>query len=360
MKPFDRRSAILGDLDVGRLKGLEIGPLQDPMVRKSDGFVLYVDHADTEFIKNANRSPLFNNDDICDIDIVWGDRPLRELVPHPMDYVVASHVIEHVPDMIGWLIDLDGALTADGVICLAIPDRRFTFDLRRPESTAGEMIEAFLMRVRRPPARHLFDQIALQAAFPKAEAWEDDMLSQTTPEEKHLATARCMAERVTATTDYVDAHCWVFTPETFLNVAERLSGVGLFPFTIDYFHPTEYGDYVFHVRLRKSSDKARVAESIGDARQALKEWPPEQAYRDMQLVKVYEQKLPEPCYWNLMRELDARRKELDEQRRQFEDEMILLRDQTAYLRDMVGQYENSTSWRLTKPVRWLGGKLKRK
>ena len=187
MGHFDRRSAILGKLDIRRLRGLEIGPLHNPLVRKSDGVIFYVDHADTEFIKKANRNPQFNNDDIVDIDIVWGDRPLKELVPHPMDYVVASHVIEHVPDMIGWLMDLHGALTEDGLICLAIPDRRFTFDLRRPESTAGEMVEAYLLRVRRPPARHLFDQVSLQAAFPKAQGWEDDMFVQSPPQERHLS-----------------------------------------------------------------------------------------------------------------------------------------------------------------------------
>ena len=130
MGHFDRRKAILGNLDVRTLKGLEIGPLHNPLVRKADGVILYVDHADTEFIKKANPNPQFNNDDIVNIDIVWGDRPLKGLVPHPMDYVLASHVIEHVPDMIGWLMDLHGALKEDGLICLAIPDRRFTFDLR--------------------------------------------------------------------------------------------------------------------------------------------------------------------------------------------------------------------------------------
>ena len=197
MGHFDRRSAILGNLDYRNLKGLEIGPLHNPLVRKSDGFILYVDHADTEFIKKVNRNPQFNNDDIVDIDIVWGDRPLKDLVPHPMDYVLASHVIEHVPDMIGWLMDLHGALTEDGVICLAIPDRRFTFDLRRAESTTGEMVEAYLLRVRRPPARHLFDQVSLQAAFPKAQGWEDDMFVQSPVLEKHLpGAAACRARGI--------------------------------------------------------------------------------------------------------------------------------------------------------------------
>src|SRR5271157_2609777 len=223
MSHFDRRSVIFGDLDVRTLKGLEIGPKHNPLVRKSDGVVLYVDHADAEFIKNANQDPLINNDDIVDIDIISGDRPLKELVPQPMDYVVASHVIEHVPDMIGWLLDLYEALKEDGLICLAIPDRRFTYDLHRPESTIGELVEAYLLRARRPPARHLFDKVALHAAYPKAKAWEEDMTVKLPPAAESLPEAYRLAQHVASTVDYVDTHCWVFTPESFLDVVERLT-----------------------------------------------------------------------------------------------------------------------------------------
>src|SRR6185436_9508930 len=50
----------------------------------------------------------------------------------PYDWVVASHVVEHVPDLIGWLADL-AELTADGAaLVLVVPDRRYTFDALRP------------------------------------------------------------------------------------------------------------------------------------------------------------------------------------------------------------------------------------
>ncbi len=354
MSQFDRRGAILGNLDVRTLEGIEVGPLHNPMVRKADGVVYYVDHADTEFIKNANRNPQFNNDDIVDIDIVWGDRPLKELVPHPMDYAVASHVIEHVPDVIGWLLDLRGALKEDGIICLAIPDRRFTFDLLRPESTIGEMVEAYLLRARRPPARHLFDKVALHAAFPKAQGWEDDMVAQLPPQEGRLPDAYSLAERVASSVEYVDTHCWVFTPESFLDVAERLSRIGLFPFAIEYFHPTEYGDYEFYTRLRKSEDAATIAASFRGARDILKIAPTEQAYREMLLEKVHAQSLPEPCYQPWLRELADQRKELAEQRHRYYHETAQLKEQLLdqhrrldaeirYLQGMMEKVKTSTS-----------------
>ena len=353
MSPLERRrrQAILGDLDVAQLKGLEIGPLHNPLVRKSDGFVLYVDRSDTECLKKAHHDTHFSSDEIVAIDVVWRGRPLKDLVPQPIDYVVASHVLEHVPDLLGALDDLQAALADNGVICLALPDRRFTFDLRRPESTAGELVEAFLTRASRPPARHLFDQIALRAPLTKGEAWEDDLRSKLPTEAKHLAEARCVAERVASTGDYVDAHCWVFTPASFLDVAERLSGAGLFPFAIDSFHPTEYGDDEFYLRLRKSDDAACVAASIRAARRVLGDWPAERAYREMQVARVFGQPLPEESYWKVVRESAAARQ-------RFEDETHHLEVLARYMQELNAEYRRTWSFWITRPFRWLGRRFR--
>jgi hypothetical protein len=273
-------------------------------------------------------------------------------------------------------MDLHGALKEDGLICLAIPDRRFTFDLHRPESTIGELVEAYLLRARRPPARHLFDKVALHAAYPKAQAWEDDMTVQLPPAAEHLPEAYRLAQRVASTIDYVDTHCWVFTPESFLDVVDRLSQLGLFPFQIDYFHPTEYRDYEFYVRLRKSDDAAATAASIQNARDLLKVAPTEQAYREMLLEKVHAQTLPEPCYAHSLRDLDDQREQLADERRRFHHERQQLHHELAQqtrqwtdhrrrleneIRKMqawIDEVKTSTSWRLTRPVRWLGRVLR--
>jgi SAM-dependent methyltransferase len=369
MSHFDRRSAILGDLDVRSLKGLEIGPLHNPLIKKTDGVVFYVDHVDANYLRQITKDPNISLDDIVDIDIICGDRPLKELVPQKMDYVVASHVIEHVPDMIGWLMDLHGALKDDGIICLAIPDRRFTYDLHRPESTAGELVEAYLLQARRPPARHLFDRVSLYAAYPKAQAWDIDMAVQLPSKEASLPEAYRLAERVATTSDYVDAHCWVFTPESFLEVVDRLVGLGLFPFSIEYFHATEYRDYEFYVRLRKSNDTQAIVASLQNAREILKTAPTEQAYREMLLEKVHGQTLPEPTYGRSLRELAEQKREFEEaqhryyhelanQRRQLADQQHRLENEIRSARAWIAEVHASTSWRLTQPLRWLGRVLK--
>ncbi len=52
----------------------------------------------------------------------------------PADLLVASHVIEHVPDLITWLREIASVLKPTGQARLAIPDRRYTFDLLRVET----------------------------------------------------------------------------------------------------------------------------------------------------------------------------------------------------------------------------------
>ena len=71
--------------------------------------------------------------DILPIDVVLGDRSIAEaLVDHPkFDYVVGSHVIEQIPDLVSWFTDVHSILKPDGPFRLAIPDRRFTFDYLR-------------------------------------------------------------------------------------------------------------------------------------------------------------------------------------------------------------------------------------
>ena len=47
----ERRSRILAGIEVARERGLEIGPLDRAVVRKSDGPVEYVDYTDTESLR---------------------------------------------------------------------------------------------------------------------------------------------------------------------------------------------------------------------------------------------------------------------------------------------------------------------
>jgi len=269
----DKRTRMLGDIVLASSVGLEIGPLHAPMVQRHEGRVLYVDYASADTLRANFRHP-DGAADIVDVDIIWGDRPLRDCVGEPVDYVVASHVIEHVPDLIGWLLELHGVLKPGGIVGLAIPDRRRTFDVRRPISQLGEMMEAYLHRHRQPSVCQVFDAAALSKDSPEAEDWRAGESWLGLPAEVlgRLEPARDMVKALAVKPRYIDAHCWIFTPAAFLDTAEGLHRMGYFAFEIEGFHPTEPGAIEFQVRLRAvaEGDDGKIAASIARGRARLK------------------------------------------------------------------------------------------
>src|ERR1700722_11790090 len=94
-------------------EGLEIGPLCWPLLPKSEFNVKYVDHVSAAKLKKIYKDdPGVALDRIDKVDYPLAGRSLRNTVGGNklFDYVVASHVIEHVPDMVGWLQDMASVL----------------------------------------------------------------------------------------------------------------------------------------------------------------------------------------------------------------------------------------------------------
>jgi ubiquinone/menaquinone biosynthesis C-methylase UbiE len=158
-----RLEKILACIDVSTEIGLEVGALVNPIVTRDMGQVRYVDHATTEELKaKYAHDPNVDIHKIVDVDYVWGKEGLPELVGQdaPFDYLVASHVIEHVPDFIGWLKEIHAVLKVDGVLSLVIPDKRCCFDYHRQLTQVADVVDAFLHHSRKPSPRQVFDYIS--------------------------------------------------------------------------------------------------------------------------------------------------------------------------------------------------------
>lgn len=273
-----RTQKISGSLNLTSSCGVEIGPLNNPLLRKDEANVIYVDYATTEELRTKPYDSSINPADIVDVDVVWAEQPLRECMPEShreCDYVVAAHVIEHVPDIVGWLHDIRSILKSGGSLGLAIPDKRFTFDYCRNESTVGEMIEAWLHKYRRPSIRQVFDHCSLAVILDVHSAWLLPPNGADLPKlsgDLALRLAFDQAVEIAARPRYIDSHCWVFTPAGFLNQLEILAALELLPFTVDFFEPTLNGNLEFIVRLAADDPKRhdRIIESINRAREAIK------------------------------------------------------------------------------------------
>ena len=105
--------------------------------------------------RDDSAAPNVNIEDIVPVDYVWGDETLVEAADLGVyfDYLAASHVTKHVPDVIGWFGRIPSALKAGEVLSLEVPDKRFTFDCQRDVSGASEFIDALVLKSQRPPLR---------------------------------------------------------------------------------------------------------------------------------------------------------------------------------------------------------------
>ena len=60
---------------------------------------------------------------------------------HSLDYVVASHVLEHVANPAAALAEWRRVTRPGGIIYLVVPDRRMTFDRTRPLTTVDHLLD---------------------------------------------------------------------------------------------------------------------------------------------------------------------------------------------------------------------------
>ncbi|NOS87077.1 MAG: class I SAM-dependent methyltransferase [Methylococcaceae bacterium] len=141
-------------------KGVEIGALNNPIVKPTNGDIKFIDYTDTDTLKLKHQAYSDRVNKMVNVDYVWsGSGSLAEIVGdrHCFDYFIASHVIEHVPNMLGWFRGINEVLKHGGIFNLAIPDKRYTFDVNCPLSTVGQLVEADLLLYHIPSIRQMFD-----------------------------------------------------------------------------------------------------------------------------------------------------------------------------------------------------------
>ena len=257
LSPQDhRRAKLMTFLDVTKGPGLEVGPLHSPIVTKDMADVCYVDVFSQDQLRaNYANDPAVSLADIPEIDFVLsgpeGVRRLPEVVgtAAPFAWMIASHVVEHVPDLIAWLAEIAEILDDGGRLLLAVPDRRFTFDILRPVTTVGQMLQAHDLGETKPSVRAVFDLTRNAVRVSADDAWRGEVPDRD--ERIHdLAAAVSEAQRVRDGI-YVDSHVWIFTPSLFVEQLADLGRLGLSDFVVEKLVPTILNDLEFYAVLRR-------------------------------------------------------------------------------------------------------------
>ncbi|MGF6807900.1 SAM-dependent methyltransferase [Paraburkholderia sp. Clong3] len=259
-----RRYRLLKGLNVKESVGVEIGPLCWPLVRRSDGGeIIYVDHTDTPHLREKYKDdPNLDIEEIVDVDAVWGRNTLHEAIRgRYVDYVVASHVVEHVPDPVTWLRELAAVLKPTGEVRLVVPDRRFTFDYFRRESRLPEVLASYIARARVPQPYSLLDHCLSAADVSAHEAWQKRIDPHSVKRHHTWQGALHLARDAFENGTYHDVHCWVFTPRSFAKLIADLCEMELIDFACEDFNDTLHNDIEFSVVMRRSRDREYIADS---------------------------------------------------------------------------------------------------
>ncbi len=337
---MDRRERLIAGLDLEHACGLEIGPLANPVVKKSDGTILYVDYADADRLrKRYFNDPHVDISKIVTVDALWGEKSLYEALDGKgVDYIIASHVIEHVPDLVTWFGELHSVLLSGGVVRLAIPDKRYEFDYLRSETRLCDVLSAYLVRARVPQPHEIIDFCVNKVEVDTASIWREEIDPDHLPKSYTYEGAMWLARDVMSNGTYHDVHCWVFTPYSFAFLCMQLAEAGLLNFSCESFHDTEYGQLEFFVALVKSADQREIVES----------WR-----RMMRVTRV-------DTLSQMANLFDAASSEVAEndlaECRLVIQRLRLSLDESVKISEA---YRNSTSWKITSPLRWIKSRLKK-
>lgn len=304
--------------------GLEIGPSFNPLFPKREGYrVKVLDHAPKEVLVRKYREhgmPQEQIDRIEDVDYVWSGEPLPELVGEDrFDYVVASHVIEHTPDIIAFLNECRQILAPGGVVCLVVPDKRFCFDRFRPLSSLGQVVDAHVLPRKEGVLAPLLDGLAYGAnRFGTEVTWSAATTDGPQLTTKDWGELHRWIELVQRTDNYIDIHRWTFTPSSFRLLMDDLRQLAMVQLAISTITDTNH--FEFYVGLRDTG--AEPAESR----------TPDAAERLAELLAVEQE---------LMDQAEG-------------GGSLAMRRELVDLRAQVADMQASTSWRVTKPLRRLG------
>jgi glycosyltransferase involved in cell wall biosynthesis/SAM-dependent methyltransferase len=205
------------------MKLLELGPSHRPIIAKADGWqTTIVDHADqAELIEKYSGLQVETVNAIEPVDHVWQGGTLVDLLPKgthgTFDGIVASHVGEHIPDLIGFFRDAAALCKPSGMLALALPDKRSCFDFFQPMTLTGDVVDAHVQGRTRHARSRIFNHAAYFAMRGGESGWPHSDTSAAFALNNSIGAAQLAYDQSSEDPDkpYSDCHAWIFTPKSF-------------------------------------------------------------------------------------------------------------------------------------------------
>jgi hypothetical protein len=249
-----RNEILLGSID-RTMEIIEIGPSFAPVTPKAEGWnVRSIDHLSREaLVEKYNGQVGVDTSRIEEVDFIWTGGPLCSAVPESLhgsfDALIASHVIEHSPDLIGFLQSIAKLVSPNGLVALAVPDKRYCFDYFKPLTMTGDVLEAHAQQRTRHSRANAFKHVAYSAAMSGLIAWTQQPVRDLSLVHS-LAAAKDLYNAVSEEADalYHDVHAWHFTPSSFELLFLELGWLGEIDWRVERTSATEGCEFLAWLR----------------------------------------------------------------------------------------------------------------
>lgn len=119
--------------------GIEFGALNAALKLPNNATVKYADIQTPEQLKVF----LAQYERITVPDIVTDIQTMAGIEDRSLDFVIANHVLEHVENPLSAFRAIARTLRRDGIAFIALPDKRFTFDRKRPITPLAHLIKDY-------------------------------------------------------------------------------------------------------------------------------------------------------------------------------------------------------------------------
>ena len=194
--------------------GIEIGALDNPLAVPAGVEVRYVDRVPTERLHEQYRE--LAGATFVPTSIIGDAQDLSALADESVDFVIANHLIEHLENPIRGLAEMARVVRPGGVLYMALPDPRVTFDVDRELTSVDHLLDEYRNGTQHTREAHFTEWV--ERAEKNVE-WMRKAQVKTGPER--------VAELLEL--DY-SIHFHVWRPDTFLEllvVAMREAGLQL-------------------------------------------------------------------------------------------------------------------------------------
>jgi predicted SAM-dependent methyltransferase len=121
--------------------GIEIGALHLPLEVPANATVRYVDRMMVTELRK--QYPELSEYELVEVDIIADGETLLSITDSSVDFVIANHLIEHCQNPIFSIENWLRVLKPSGILYMAVPDKRYTFDYERPVTSLEHLIRDY-------------------------------------------------------------------------------------------------------------------------------------------------------------------------------------------------------------------------